>query len=134
MKFSLSHLLPFSLSLLRAAIVRFIGIEDGPHDCPDPLAEACDPIGQCPGCKLLEEVIAERDELYYDAVRYVLQYQRGSVSLLQRKLNIGYGRASRLIDFMAEDHVVGEYSGSQAREVMITPDEWQAISAMAGLT
>jgi S-DNA-T family DNA segregation ATPase FtsK/SpoIIIE len=59
-------------------------------------------------------------------VRYVLQYQRGSVSLLQRKLNIGYGRASRLIDFMAEDHVVGEYSGSQAREVLMTLDEWEA--------
>ncbi len=69
---------------------------------------------------------AQRDDLYYDAVRYVLQYQRGSVSLLQRKLNIGYGRASRLIDFMAEDHVVGEYSGSQAREVLMTLDEWEA--------
>lgn len=69
---------------------------------------------------------AQRDDLYYDAVRYVLQYQRGSVSLLQRKLNIGYGRASRLIDFMAEDHVVGEYSGSQAREVLMTLDEWES--------
>jgi hypothetical protein len=51
------------LEKLKAAIVRFIGIEDDPHDCPDPLAEACDPVGQCPGCKLLEEVLAERDEL-----------------------------------------------------------------------
>ena len=56
------------LEKLKAAIVRFIGIKDDPHDCPDPLAEACDPLGECPGCKLLEEVIAERDELLAKAV------------------------------------------------------------------
>ncbi len=69
---------------------------------------------------------AERDEMYLDAVRIVLQHQRGSVSLLQRKLGIGYGRASRLIDFMAEDGLVGEYQGSQAREALISLDEWEA--------
>lgn len=68
-----------------------------------------------------------RDDLYVDAVRIVLQHQRGSVSLLQRKLNIGYGRASRLIDFMAEAGLVGEYQGSQAREATMTLDEWEAI-------
>ena len=56
------------LEKLKAAIVRFIGIEDDPHDCPDPLAEACDPLGECSGCKLLEEVLAERDELLAKAV------------------------------------------------------------------
>ena len=56
------------LEKLKAAIVRFIGIEDDPHDCPDPLAEACDPLGECSGCKLLEEVLAERDELIAKAV------------------------------------------------------------------
>ena len=56
------------LEKLKAAIVRFIGIEDDPHDCPDPLAEACDPLGECSGCKLLEEVIAERDGLLAKAV------------------------------------------------------------------
>ena len=53
---------------LKNAIVRFIGVEDDPHDCPDPLAEVCNPLGECPGCKLLEEVIAERDELLAKAV------------------------------------------------------------------
>ena len=51
------------LERVKAAIVRFIGVEDDPHDCPDPLAEGCNPLGECPRCKLLEEVIAERDEL-----------------------------------------------------------------------
>ena len=53
---------------------------------------------------------------------------RGSVSLLQRSLGIGYGRGARLIDFMAEDGIVGAYNGSQAREVLITLEQWQAMS------
>ncbi|ODS34639.1 MAG: putative cell division protein [Candidatus Scalindua rubra] len=67
-----------------------------------------------------------KDELYYEAVRIVLETQRGSVSLLQRRLEIGYSRAARLIDLMAEDGIVGEYKGSQAREVFVTLDEWEA--------
>jgi len=73
-----------------------------------------------------DDDFAARDDLYLDAVRIVLQHQRGSVSLLQRKLNIGYGRASRLIDFMAEAGLVGEYQGSQAREATMSLDEWEA--------
>jgi len=69
---------------------------------------------------------AGRDELFDQAVRIVLETQRGSVSLLQRKLMIGYSRASRLIDQMAEEGIVGDYKGSQAREVLITLDEWEA--------
>ena len=79
------------------------------------------------GVKLSDDTsFEERDDLYLDAVRVVLQHQRGSVSLLQRKLNIGYGRASRLIDFMAEAGLVGEYQGSQAREAKLSLDEWEA--------
>jgi S-DNA-T family DNA segregation ATPase FtsK/SpoIIIE len=46
------------------------------------------------------------------------------VSLLQRALGVGYGRGARLIDFMAEDGVVGQYAGSQAREVLLTMEQW----------
>ena len=67
-----------------------------------------------------------RDELYNEAVRIVLETQRGSVSLLQRRLEIGYSRAAKLIDLMAEDGIVGEYKGSQAREVFLTLEEWDA--------
>ena len=69
---------------------------------------------------------AAKDELYEEAVRIVLETQRGSVSLLQRRLEIGYSRAARLIDLMAEDGIVGEYKGSQAREVFVALDEWEA--------
>ena len=68
-----------------------------------------------------------RDELFDQAVEVVLQTKRGSVSLLQRRLTIGYSRASRLIEEMAAAGIVGEYKGSQAREVMITPEEWQVL-------
>jgi hypothetical protein len=67
-----------------------------------------------------------RDELYDAAVDIVIRERRGSCSLLQRALGIGYGRAARLIDFMAEDGVVGQYNGSQARDVLISLEEWES--------
>lgn len=70
---------------------------------------------------------AERDDLYDQAVEIVLREQRGSVSLLQRALGIGYGRGARLIDFMAEDGIVGDYNGSQAREVVYTLEQWEDL-------
>lgn len=70
-----------------------------------------------------------KDNLYNDAVRIILETQRGSVSLLQRRLEIGYSRAAKLIDLMAEDGIVGEYKGSQAREVFLTLEEWDAQMA-----
>ncbi len=73
------------------------------------------------------QLAKERDELYDEAVEIVLRERRGSTSLLQRALGIGYGRAARLIDHMAEDGIVGEYNGSQAREVLITLEEWRAM-------
>ena len=61
----------------------------------------------------------------------VVREGRGSVSLLQRALGIGYGRAARLIDFMAEDGIVGPYNGSQAREILLTLEQWQEMSGQA---
>jgi len=68
-----------------------------------------------------------KDELFDEAVRVVLQTRRGSVSLLQRRLNIGYARASRIIEMMAAVGVLGEYKGSQAREVVMTVEEYEGI-------
>ncbi len=66
----------------------------------------------------------ERDDLYRQAVRLVLETGRGSVSLLQRHFEVGYTRAARMVDLMAEDGIVGEYKGSVAREVLITIEDW----------
>jgi len=71
--------------------------------------------------------LKKRDELYEAAVDVVVREGRGSVSLLQRALGIGYGRSARLIDYMAEDGIVGEYAGSQAREVLVSLAEWEAM-------
>ena len=73
--------------------------------------------------------LENRDELYEQAIGIVVQAQRGSCSLLQRAMGIGYGRAARLIDFMAEDGYVGPYNGSKAREVMLSEDQWNNIQA-----
>ena len=72
--------------------------------------------------------LSNRDELYEGAVDVVVREGRGSVSLLQRSLGIGYGRAARLIDYMAEDGIVGPYNGSQAREVLITVEDWDEMN------
>jgi S-DNA-T family DNA segregation ATPase FtsK/SpoIIIE len=71
------------------------------------------------------ESLRDRDDMYEQAVEIVVREGRGSCSLLQRALGIGYGRAARLIDFMAEDGIVGQYNGSQARDVLFTPEQWE---------
>jgi len=71
----------------------------------------------------------EKDELFDEAVEIVLTSKRGSVSLLQRRLQVGYSRASRIIDQMAEAGILGEYKGSQARECLMTLDDWHQFQA-----
>jgi S-DNA-T family DNA segregation ATPase FtsK/SpoIIIE len=68
-----------------------------------------------------------RDDLYEAAVDIIIREGKGSTSLLQRALGIGYGRAARLIDFMAEDGIVGESKGSVARDVYYTLEEWEKL-------
>jgi DNA segregation ATPase FtsK/SpoIIIE, S-DNA-T family len=66
------------------------------------------------------------DELFEDAVRVVLEEQRGSTSLLQRKLQVGYSRASRLIETMEAFGIVGKHNGSSAREILMTWEQWES--------
>jgi len=72
---------------------------------------------------------AQEDPLFDRAVEIVLETKRGSVSLLQRRLAIGYTRASRLIDLMGIAGIIGEHKGSVAREVVISLEEWEAMKA-----
>jgi S-DNA-T family DNA segregation ATPase FtsK/SpoIIIE len=74
--------------------------------------------------------LRDRDELYDSAIEVVIREGRGSCSLLQRCLGIGYGRAAKLIDFMAEDGVVGQYNGSKAREVLMTMEQWNSMQGI----
>ena len=71
------------------------------------------------------------DDLYDDAVKVVLTTKLGSASMLQRRMSIGYTRASRLIDMMCDHGVVGPHVGSKAREVLVTLEEWEAQRGQA---
>lgn len=72
------------------------------------------------------------DELFCDAVDVVLQAGYASVSILQRRLNLGYPRASRLIDRMADKGYIGPFEGSKPRKILIDPAQWLEIKAKKG--
>lgn len=65
------------------------------------------------------------DELFEDAVEVVLGSGRGSVSLLQRKLGIGYARAARIIESMSDQGILGSDRGSKARKVLMSLAQWK---------
>ena len=60
-----------------------------------------------------------RDELFEEAAKIIVRHQQGSVSLLQRRLKVGYSRAARLVDELEAAGIVGPFDGSKAREVLI---------------
>ncbi|MCH2135336.1 MAG: DNA translocase FtsK 4TM domain-containing protein [Phycisphaerales bacterium] len=72
----------------------------------------------------------ERDPLFDQAVEILIETGRGSVSLLQRRMSIGYSRASRLVDQMGTAGILSDHKGSVAREVLITQEEWEEMKAM----
>ncbi|NOR86531.1 MAG: DNA translocase FtsK [Bacteroidales bacterium] len=65
---------------------------------------------------------ADRDELFEDAARVIVNAQQGSTSLIQRKLKLGYNRAGRIIDQLEAAGIVGPFEGSKAREVRVAGD------------
>lgn len=66
-----------------------------------------------------------QDELYEQAVQIVLEAKQASVSLLQRRMRVGYTRAARLIDYMEGRGVIGPYEGSKPREVLMSLEQYQ---------
>lgn len=74
-----------------------------------------------------KEESAEEDELFWDAVRIVVEYGQASASVLQRRLRVGYTRAARLVDMMEAKGMVGAYEGSKPREVYITARQMEEM-------
>jgi S-DNA-T family DNA segregation ATPase FtsK/SpoIIIE len=66
----------------------------------------------------------EKDEFYDEAVRLVIETNQASVSILQRRMRLGYTRAARLIDMMEQDGIVGSYCGSKPRDILVDRDQW----------
>lgn len=67
----------------------------------------------------------DKDEVYEEAVKLILESKQASVSVLQRRLGLGYTRAARLIDMMEDEGIVGPYQGSKPRDLLITLEEYQ---------
>ena len=74
-----------------------------------------------------DEDAGEADELFPAAVDVVLELGQASVSMLQRRLKLGYSRAARLVDQMEEKGIVGPFEGSKPRALLITKEQWQEM-------
>ena len=69
------------------------------------------------------------DEMLPAAVDVILETGQASVSMLQRRLKLGYARAARIVDEMEEKGIVGPFQGSKPRAILITKEQWQAMRA-----
>jgi S-DNA-T family DNA segregation ATPase FtsK/SpoIIIE len=72
------------------------------------------------------------DELLPQAVDVIFDTKQASVSMLQRRLKLGYSRAARLVDQMEEIGIVGPFEGSKPRQVLITKEQWQEMQLVQG--
>ena len=89
-----------------------------------------DPAGDAPD-GAAGNISDDVDDLFEDAAKVIVRSQQGSVSLLQRKLSVGYTRAARLVDQLEDAGIVGPFEGSKAREVLV-PDEFQLDALLSG--
>ena len=69
------------------------------------------------------------DEMLPAAVDVILETQQASVSMLQRRLKLGYARAARIVDEMEEKGIVGPFQGSKPRTILVTKEQWEAMKS-----
>ena len=98
-------------------LTEFIGNQRGYPDA-HLLPEYLDEDSKAAG----EVDLSERDALFEDAARVIVQHQQGSASLLQRRLKLGYNRAGRIIDQLEAAGIIGPFEGSKARQVLIADE------------
>ena len=79
------------------------------------------------GSTAAETESSDGDEMLPAAVDVILETGQASVSMLQRRLKLGYARAARIMDEMEERGLVGPFEGSKPRQLLITREQWQAI-------
>jgi S-DNA-T family DNA segregation ATPase FtsK/SpoIIIE len=73
--------------------------------------------------------VVERDELFDEAVRFVVQSGQASTSMLQRRFRVGFSRAGRLVDMMERDGIIGPADGSKAREILVAADYFETVDS-----
>ena len=88
-------------------------------DQPGPGPYALPPLEEDAETDRELEVMEDIDDLFKEAARIIVRSQQGSVSLLQRKLSVGYTRAARIVDQLEEAGIVGPFEGSKARAVLV---------------
>jgi S-DNA-T family DNA segregation ATPase FtsK/SpoIIIE len=66
----------------------------------------------------------EKDELYEQAVKVIMESNQASVSILQRRMRLGYTRAARIIDTMEQEGLVGPFEGSKPRKILVDREAW----------
>jgi S-DNA-T family DNA segregation ATPase FtsK/SpoIIIE len=69
-------------------------------------------------------VNGQKDEFYDDAIRVIVESGQASVSILQRRLRLGYTRAARIIDMMEQEGLIGSFEGSKPRKILIDREAW----------
>jgi S-DNA-T family DNA segregation ATPase FtsK/SpoIIIE len=84
------------------------------------------------GSEAAQDARDEGDELLPAAVEVVLESGQASVSMLQRRLKLGYSRAARLVDQMEDRGIVGPFEGSKPRQLLITKAQWQEMQLING--
>jgi S-DNA-T family DNA segregation ATPase FtsK/SpoIIIE len=70
------------------------------------------------------KAFGEKDELYDEAVRIIMESNQASVSILQRRMRLGYTRAARIIDTMEQEGLVGPFEGSKPRKILADREAW----------
>ena len=123
-----------------AAVVDFIKKQSGSaeydesiiHEIEKHAAEK-DKQGKGGGSSASEDAGGDYDELLPSAIEVVVETGMASVSMLQRRLKLGYSRAARLVDQMEEKGVVGPFEGSKPRQVLITKEQWQEMQFRQGM-
>ena len=77
-------------------------------------------------------ISTQKDELYDEAVRLVIESGQASVSILQRRMRLGYTRAARIIDAMEQEGLIGPFEGSKPRRILVDREEWLKERMLSG--
>ena len=98
----------------------------------DQIERAAADKGEGRGGMTQEDKLKDYDELLPQAAEVIFETNQASVSMLQRRLKLGYARAARLVDQLEEVGVVGPFEGSKPRQILITRQQWQEMQFISG--